>query len=194
MRTLIVFATLTLLAGATPTAAQTFGFGAHAGVSLPTGEYADRAGTGFSGGLDLWYPLGSMVPGLSWYTSADAIAHNVESDDDIDDGFLHIPVMTGLRFDVPVGPVAAFATGQLGIVFSRAPAVNFSAGTVEIESNSDMNSGFGFNVGGGLQLTDNLYAGVKYYPLGSMEFEHGDILTQEVDVSFLDIYVGFGVR
>lgn len=194
MRKCTVFALLALFTGAAPAAAQTFGFGAHAGVSLPMGEYADRTDLGFSGGLDLWYPLGTVGRGLSWYTSADAIAHSVESDNDIDDGFLHIPVMTGLRFDVPVGPVAVFANGQLGVIFSRAPAVNFSAGTIEIDSDSDMNSSFGFNVGGGLQLTDNLYAGVKFYPLGSMEFEHGEILTQELDVSFLDIYLGFGVR
>lgn len=190
MRTFIVLATLALFTGATPAAAQTLGFGAHAGVSLPTGSYSDVAETGFSGGLDLWYPLSTVVPGLSWYSSADVVGHSVDGSDG---GFLHVPLMTGLRFDVPVGPVAAFATGQLGVVFSRAPDIDFGVGNAVLDGSSKTGSGFGFNVGGGLQLTNNIYAGVKYYPLGGTDFEWGTG-TQEIDVSFLDIYVGFGVR
>lgn len=189
MRRFIVCATLALFAGSTPAAAQTFGFGAHAGVSLPTGDYSDVAELGFLGGLDLWYPLSALVPGLSWYTSADAIGHSVDAEN-VDGGFLHIPLMTGLQFDVPVGPVSAFATGQLGIVFSKPPD-DFRFGNIVIEGDSETSSEFGFNFGAGLQLTDNIYAGVKYYPLGDTEFEGA---TGPIDVSFLDIYVGFGVR
>lgn len=193
MRKFIVCATLAFFAGTTPAAAQTFGFGAHAGVSLPTGDYADNAELGFLGGLDLWYPLSAMVPGLNWYTSVDAIAHSVEPEG-ADGGFLHIPVMTGLQFDVPIGPVAAFATGQLGIIFSKAPDFDFGPGNAVLNGDSELGSEFGFNFGGGLQLTENVYAGVKYYPLGDKQFEYDAGFTQELDVSFLDIYVGFGVR
>lgn len=192
MRKFIVCATLALFASTTPAAAQTFGFGAHAGVSLPTGDYADNAELGFLGGLDLWYPLSAMVPGLNWYTSVDAIAHSAEPEG-VDGGFLHIPVMTGLQFDVPIGPVAAFATGQLGIIFSKAPD-DFRLGNVVLVGDSETGSEFGFNFGGGLQLTENIYAGVKYYPLGGTDFEGETGGAQEIDVSFLDIYVGFGVR
>jgi opacity protein-like surface antigen len=190
MKKTLAFALLGMLFATAPAAAQTFGFGAHAGVSIPTGDYGDLAGTGFSGGLDLWYPLTMAAPGLSWYTSADVTAHGLEGDGD--GGFLYIPLMTGLRFDIPVGTtMAAFVTGQLGLIFNRGPDLDFGIGEVNAETGTN----FGFNFGGGLQLTDNIYAGVKYYPLGDTDFEYeGADNPAEFDVSFLDIYVGFGVH
>lgn len=186
MKRVIVFALLAFIGATAPAAAQTFGFGAHAGVSFPTGDYGDFVETGFSGGLDLWYPLSATLP-LSWYTSADAVAHSVE---DSDSGFLYFPLMTGLRFDVPVGPAALFATGQLGVVFTRGP-------DNEVFGDAQFGAEFGYNVGGGVQLTDNVYAGVKYYPLGDIDFEYdgaGENFDNTADVSFFDIYVGFGVN
>lgn len=189
MRNSIVLATLLVFGlGSAPAAAQTFGFGAHAGVSVPTGSYADDADLGFMGGVDLWYPLAMAGGALSWYSSVDAIAHSVDIDD-ADTGFLYVPVMTGLRFDVPVGPIGAFATGQLGVVLTRGPS-DVTVGPITYDS-SDWGTDFGFNVGGGLQLTNNIYAGAKYYPLGDVNFEGA---TDPSDVSFLDIYIGFGVR
>lgn len=190
MRKLFVLATLALFGfGNAPAAAQTFGFGAHAGVSVPTGSYSDHAELGFLGGLDLLYPLAMVTPALSWYTSVDAIAHS-SARESVEGGFLYVPVMTGLRFDVPVGPMAAFATGQLGLVMAKPPS-DLRVGDVIVEGDSDWTNSFGFNVGGGLRLTDNIYAGVKYYPLGGVDFQFDDTVVNE-DVSFLDIYVGFG--
>ena len=193
MRKFVVLtALLTFAAGASPAAAQTFGFGAHAGVSVPMGDYSETTDLGFLGGLDLVYPLGMLGGGLGWYTSVDAIAHGV-SDDEVDSGYLFVPVMTGLRLDVPVGPVAAFLTGQVGAVFSKAPSMEIPGGD---DVDSKIGTTFGFNFGGGLQVTDNVYAGVKYYPLGGVDFEYeeaGITVGGEADVSFLDIYLGFGV-
>jgi opacity protein-like surface antigen len=198
MRAFLVLTTALLFSlGSAPVSAQTFGIGAHGGVSVPTGDYSDGTELGFLGGIDLWYPLTMVTPALSWYTSADAVAHSVDADD-MDSGFLYVPVMTGLRFDVPLGPAAAFATGQLGLVLAKGPS--FEAGTngttVDVDSNWTTN--FGFNVGGGLQLTDNIYAGVKYYPLSGIDFEYESFEDvagfDDYDVSFLDIYIGFGVR
>ncbi len=192
MRTFFVL-TMALLfgVGSAPAAAQTFGIGAHAGVSIPTGDYSDGADLGFLGGVDLSYPLSMVTPALSWYTSVDAIAHSV-ADDDVDSGFLYVPAMTGLRFDLPVGPVAAFATGQLGLVMAKGPSFDMPGG------DSNWSTNFGFNIGGGLQLTNNIYAGVKYYPLSGIDFKYdgleGAAGFNDADVSFLDIYIGFGVR
>lgn len=184
MRKTILFATMALVASTAPAAAQTFGFGAHAGVSLPTSDYGDVAETGFLGGLDLVYPLYGLAPGLGWYSSVDAIAH---SWDNIDNGALYVPIMTGLRFTIPAGPIALFATGQLGAILTRGPSNDEGL-------DPELGTEFGFNFGGGLHLTENVYAGVKYYPLGDVDFGYDgtdDVLT--ADVSFLDIYVGFGV-
>lgn len=170
-----------LFGAAAPAAAQ-FGFGAHAGVSIPTGDYGDAAELGFGGGLDLVLPL-AMVPGLGWYTSADVIAHSVE---DIDDGFLYAPLMTGVRFDFGAGPIGVFLNGQAGLVFHQPPDAGLLAG------DGDWGSDFGFVLGGGARITDNVYAGLKYYPL-NLDFEYEGGTIEDADVSFLDIYVGFGV-
>lgn len=196
MRNWIVLTTLLLFGvGTGPAAAQTFGFGAHAGVSIPTSDFSDAAETGFLGGLDLWYPLATVVPGLSWYTSADAIGHSAEAEN-LDGGFLFVPLMTGLQFDVPVGPIALFANGQAGAILTRGPDV----GADNIVTDSpELGTEFGFNVGGGVNVTDRMYVGLKYYPLGDVEFEYeadvtdGDV-TRTQNVSLLTIYVGFGVR
>jgi opacity protein-like surface antigen len=177
------FLTAALVAWGAPADAQTFGFGAHAGVSLPTGSYSDVADLGFSGGLDLTMPLAMVTPALSWYTSIDAIGHSASAEA-ADGGFLHIPLMTGVRFDVgALGMVRPFATGQLGVAFSNGPSFNDS-------SESDTN--FGFALGGGLQLTQNVYAGANWFNLGNVTYAPGTAGT--VPVRFVDIYLGFGVR
>lgn len=190
MRNSIVFATLLVFGlGGTPAAAQA-GFGAHAGVSIPTGDYSDGAEVGFLGGLDLAVPLAAVSPALSWYSSVDAIAHSVDVDD-ADTGYLYVPVMTGLRFDIPIGPLSAFATGQAGLVLTRGPSFEGAIGPIQFESDAEWGTDFGFNLGGGLQLTDNIYGGVRYWPLSGLNFEYPNS-SVEADVSFFDIYVGFG--
>lgn len=201
MKKLITLATVAVFfIAAAPAAAQTFGFGAHAGLSLPVGDYGDTgsvdagfAEMGFSGGLDLWYPL-IMVPGLSWYTSVDAIAHSTDEEGSgiaADAGYQYYPLMTGVRFDIPVGAVGLFATGQLGVVFARPPAADFGGG----ELDSDLTTRFGFSLGAGVQATDNIYGGLKFYPMGDVDWSWDDeAQTQTLPVSFLDIYVGFGVH
>jgi hypothetical protein len=191
MRKTLASTALALMVAAAPLTAQSFGFGAHAGVSIPTGDYADGVDLGFSGGLDLWYPIGDF--GLSWYTSADAVAHNVDSDA-IDGGFLYVPVMTGARFDIPAGPVSLFLTGQGGVILTKGPDYEGAAGAPVAYAESNFGTTFGFNVGGGVQVTDHIYAGVKYYPLGDVEFDYENEGSIEGDVSFFDVYVGFGVK
>ena len=188
MRKLTVCTFVALLAFAGPAAAQStnFGLGAFAGVSLPTGDYGDAAELGFAGGLDLFYPLG--MSGLSWLSTASVSAHSVD-DPDADGGFLFIPLLTGLRYDIAAGPVGVFVNGQAGAIFNKGPEGDFFGVAVD----SDWSTEFGFALGGGVQATENIYAGVKYFPLGDVEFSYGDAeVTGEV--SFLEIFVGFGVR
>lgn len=182
-----VILTAALVAWSAPAAAQTFGFGAHAGVSVPTGDYSDVADLGFSGGLDLTYPLLMVSPALSWYTSADAVAHSASSEA-TDGGFLYFPILTGLRVDAgAIGMIRPFATGQLGLVLARGPNIP--------NSSTQTGTEFGWALGGGLQLTDNVYAGVKWFNLGDVDFGYDPAVADFTQsVSFLDIYLGFGVR
>ncbi len=183
MRALATLAlTLGFLAGGAPSAAQTFGFGAHAGVSIPTGDYSDLADVGFSGGLDFRLPLAMVTPALSWYSSIDAVGHSASAEA-IGGGFLTVPLLTGVRFDLgTLGMIRPFGTGQLGLAFIRSPEV----GAVDAATNTE----FAFALGGGLQLTDNLYAGLRWFNLGSVDFEPPELGSPSV--SFLDIYLGFG--
>lgn len=197
MRNLTVWTFVALLAFAGPATAQStnFGVGAFAGVSLPMGDFGDDsdaqsgfAEIGFVGGLDLFYPLG--MTGLSWLTSASVSAHSIDEETaGADGGYLFIPLMTGARYDIAAGPLGVFLTGQGGVVFNKGPSFELLAETVE----SDWGTAFGFALGGGVQATENIYAGVKYFPLGDVDFRYpdGDIAQ---DVSFLEIFVGFGVR
>jgi hypothetical protein len=201
MKKLIALAAVVgLIAVTTPAGAdaQTFGLGAHVGLSIPTGDYgsvdgpdAGYAKGGASGGLDLWFPI-MVVPGLKWYTSVDAIGHGVSGDaftGSGSGGYLIVPIMTGVRFDVPVGRIAAFGTAQLGAVLSRPPSVDFGGGEVS----GDFATNFGFTLGGGVQFTKYLYGGIKYYPLGNTELSWGDNTTER-SINFFDVYVGFGVH
>ncbi len=181
-----VIATAAVLAWSAPGAAQTFGFGAHAGVSLPMGDYGDVASTGFSGGVDLTFPLAMVSPAVSWYTSADAAAHSVD-DADLDGGFLFFPVMTGLRLDVgTLGMMRPFLTGQAGVAFTRGPDFNGAS--------AETGTQLGFALGGGLQLTPNVYAGAKWFNLGDVDFGYDNLDDITQSVSYVDIYLGFGVR
>jgi hypothetical protein len=171
--------TAAILAWSGPAAAQTFGFGAHAGVSIPTGNFSDVADVGFSGGLDFTLPLAMVTPALSWYTSADVAGHS-PSADGLDGGFLSIPVLTGVRFDMPLGMVRPFLTGQAGVGFVRGPSLPNQSASTE--------TGFAYGLGGGLQLTNNVYAGAKWFNLSETTGPGAG------SVSYVDIYVGFGVR
>lgn len=205
MRKFTVVLTIVLLVAAAPAAAQTFGFGVHAGVSLPMGDYGDTGGDnqeagfaelGFTGGVDLFYPL-LMAPGLSWLTSASAVAHSVDDEAftgtgfEVEGGYLMFPLMTGLRFDVPAGPLGLFAQGQLGVVLVQGPSFEF--GTERAES--DFGTKFGFNIGGGVQVNRNIYVAARYFPLGDTDLNYeGETTPGTQNISFLDILVGFAVR
>lgn len=198
MRNLIVWTVVALLAFAGPATAQStnFGLGAFAGVSMPMGDFGDDASNesgfaeiGFVGGLDLFFPLG--MTGLSWLTSASVSAHSIDEETTgSDGGYLFIPLVTGARYDIAAGPLGVFLTGQGGVVFNKGPSFEPVLGeTVE----SDWGTDFGFALGGGVQATENIYAGVKYFPLGDVDFRYQDTDIGQ-NVSFLEIFVGFGVR
>ena len=199
MRNLIVWTFVALLAFAGPATAQStnFGLGAFAGVSMPMGDFGDDATggesgfaeMGFVGGLDLFFPLG--MTGLSWLTSASVSAHSIDEETTgREGGYLFIPLVTGARYDIAAGPLGVFLTGQGGVVFNKGPDFEPTVGeTIE----SDWGTDFGFALGGGIQATENIYAGVKYFPLGDVEFA-GEATTSTQNVSFLEIFVGFGVR
>ncbi|MFO7893325.1 MAG: hypothetical protein R6U63_06320, partial [Longimicrobiales bacterium] len=83
-----------------------------------------------------------------------------------------------------------FATGQVGAIFAKAPSADFGAGEID----ADLGTELGFSIGAGVQATEYIYGGLKFYPMGDVEWSWEDGTTQTQSVSFFDIYVGFGVR
>jgi hypothetical protein len=200
-----VFCVVVALLAAAPTGAQTFGFGAHAGPSVPLSDYAASSGEmgggalmGYFGGLDLWYPLESVTPALSWYTSLDVVAN--QADEAVvgrtgtfaDGGYLLIPLMTGLRYDIGEAP-NLFVTGQAGLVLTRGPDEFYPYGFGD--GGPTLGAGFGFNGGLGAQLTERMSVAAKYYPLSGLEFDYEDADSSlEQDVHMLTISFGYSVR
>lgn len=210
MRILLVLTTIALFGLPAVTAAQStdFGVGAYVGVSLPMSDYGDddpndddaaHAGPGVAAGLDLYYPLGQARRAW-WLTSIGVNSHPV---DDVDfpgadvGGFLHFPLFTGLRYDIPIGGYAAYLAGQVGAVFIKAPDVESDA----FSRDSDWTTQLGFALGAGFQATERVHLGARWIPLGDVDLNYDDttagatVTTSDVQhVSFLDIFIGFSVR
>ncbi len=188
-----------------PWAPRRSGYGTHVGLSSPEGRYAARDGQDAGGGtarvaagLDLWVPLTSITPALSWYTSADVAWHHVYSGGVrgrtggfVEGSYFYAPLMTGLRYDLREELPDVFVTGQAGLVLAKGLSEFYPFGGAS--GSPKLGSKFGFTVGAGIQLTPTLSLGARYYPLGTVNFDYSgasDPLKQ--DVSFLEI--GFGLR
>lgn len=206
-KSLVIAMACTAFAVAAPLSAQStaFGIGAYAGVSLPLSDYAadntddsGSAGIGITAGLDLYYPL-AMAGQLNWLTSVGVNAHGADEegftlgDGGDAGGYLMFPIVTGLRYDIPLGLRSVFVTGQAGVSIARAPSIAFGAESAD----SDWATPFTWTVGGGFQATENVHFGARYVSLGDVEWTYEGTLvngTFNPSVSFVDIYLGFGVH
>lgn len=181
------------------------GGGVAGGISIPTGDYGDDSGNdaglatiGFTvlARMQIGIPT---VPGLAWTASAGVTSHGV--DDALADGlvdlggedvevgrYLGIPLMTGLKFSVPINEAASvYGTGEMGIFLAKGPTIEASGEEAEYRWASK----FGFALGGGIQLSRRFGLGFRYVPLGDVEsdimFDDGSNLDVEGPVSYLDI-------
>lgn len=212
MRNCLVIAAGLLFLGVSGAAAQStdFGVGAYVGASIPVHEYGDddvndanagHADLGISAGVELYYPFGEARQ-MWWLTTVGVTSHAVGELPDVPDdatvnGYLMFPLMTGLRYDIPISDYAAFLTAQVGGMFLKGPDIESSAVSVD----SDWTTMFGFAVGAGFQATDRAHLGIRWMPLGDadLDFETtaGGTSTQTnevVNISFIDLYIGFAVR
>lgn len=182
-----------------------------AGLSLPTGDYADDIGndagfatTGATVLAQLSTPI-STAENLAWIGTAGITSHGV--DDEVADilvgagavnvdvgRYWGVPVLTGLRYDIPISEMAAiFGTGQLGVVFAKGPTIEASGQTATYNVATTL----GFAVGGGVQFNPRFGIGMRYLPLGDIEaeveFDSGASTEVEAPVSYLDIYGSFTI-
>ncbi|MFW5947371.1 MAG: hypothetical protein ACOCUW_02655 [Gemmatimonadota bacterium] len=182
--------------------AQSFVIGAHGGMASPQGDFSSTSGTEAGGGLtglnvgvDALYSLESVLPKLSWYSSLDFVRNPIagslpdRAGAFVDGTYYFVPLMTGIRYDLAPGVPALFFTAQAGLVFARGPERLYPWGFGDMSPK--LSTAFGYNVGAGFQMTPNLHAGVKYYPLGTVEMEYENAPDPlEQDVSFLEFHIG----
>jgi hypothetical protein len=171
-------------------------FGILGGVSLPAGDFGEDksfnldtgkgdgfATTGFGGGIEILYPVGT--PGLNWQTTAaflyngfdDTELINYIDDDDaeVDAGnYFIIPVITGLSYQAPLSPTLdALLLGQIGVAFIKKTDMELSYPNDDYTLNVEfgMATSFSFGVGAGLLINDKFNVTFRYLGCGEPEFD-----------------------
>jgi hypothetical protein len=197
----VIAAVVALLVGFGSVGAQGLEMGVRVAASPTLGDYGARTGEtaggaplGYSAGVDFGVPLAGLTPALSWYTSAGAVWHAAEAvmgrtGSVVSGRWLHVPVVTGLRYELGQVAPSVSLSAQGGLMLSRAPAVFYPLGMGAQEPQFGANPAL--TLGVGFRLTDHLSLGARYHPRQTMEFQYSNtdaVLRQ--DVSFLEIYMG----
>jgi len=201
IRKLLAPALLLGAALAHPARAQTvlpLSFEVRGGVAIPTGDFADGAGTGFNVGATVHYRVAPMVSVFAGYEYA---RFAVDSIDDfefpgVDANFIDQGFRAGARFEVPL---AGAMTGLQPWVEGSATFYQTSAtatdGTTTVDIEADRK--VGFQVGAGLNFAVapkiSLSPGVRYHS-HKAEFDFGDGDTAEADVNYFTIDLGVHIR
>lgn len=186
-------------------------FGIFAGISNPIGDFSDNSITGrlnsdnfmddgpgfakfgFTGGVEMTYPLGA--PGLGWYSSA-AFIYNAFDDGaiknmyeeggwnvkSIDAGnWTTIQLASGLNYVTPLSPTLDFLVlGQLALSFVNPPSTTvkydgylssdeYDVGTEKLDLESA--TSLGFVVGAGLVISKKFNVAVRYIGAGEAEMD-----------------------
>lgn len=199
IRKLVAPALLLGAALAHPARAQSIlplSFEARGGVAIPTGDFDDGAGTGWSVGGAVFY---RVVPMVSVYGGFEHARFSTDSDADFegidsnltDDGF-----RLGARFDVPFGALTGVSPWvEGGATFNRT-SIHLSDDTGSSVS-VDSDRSVGFEVGGGLSFNVapriSLTPGVRYR---SHTADFGDTTDgpAKVDVNHLTVDLGVHIR
>jgi opacity protein-like surface antigen len=199
IRKLLVPALVLGAALAQPARAQTIlplSFEARGGVAIPTGDFADGAGTGFNVGATVHYRVAPMV---SVYAGYEYLRFAVDSLDDfegVDAHFVDQGFRAGARFEVPLAGtmtgIQPWAEGGATFYQTSATATD---GTTSVDLKADRK--VGFEVGAGLNFAVapkiSLSPGVRYHS-HKAEFDFGDGDTAEGDVNYFTVDIGVHIR
>ena len=165
--------------------AQNSHFGVYGALSMPMADFGDDSGekagyasTGFGGGLELSFPVGS---GFSVAANASGIFNKMDLGkaedffgDAMDVGYwMNIPVMIGLKYEPQTSSsMALYGIAQAGVNIVRAPTMEMRIFGVKTEFTSDAVTSFGFGVGGGAVINERFTIGVRYLSLGEPEIKY----------------------
>jgi opacity protein-like surface antigen len=201
IRKLLAPALLLGAALAHPARAQTvlpLSFEGRGGVAIPTGDFDDGTGLGWSVGGTVFFRAAPMVSVFGGFehamftTDDDADFEGIDSDI-TDNGF-----RLGARFDVPTGALTGLSPWvEGGATFNRT-SINLSDGEGQSASFSS-DRAVGFEVGAGLSFNVaprvSITPGVRYR---SHKADFGDIFEEgesvELDVNYFTIDLGVHIR
>jgi hypothetical protein len=180
IRTLAVVSALALAAAAVPAEAQLpFRLGVQAGASIPTGDMADGAKTGYHVGL-----LAEAKPMLLPVGVRGDIIYNefgLEDDElgDIDVDFRLLNVNANAILELPGVGLRPYLLGGLGW---------YQGWFVSDDDDTDKESAVGFNVGGGIRFgLSGFGAAVEaHYRTVNLDFDGvGELETRFIPISFV---------
>jgi opacity protein-like surface antigen len=197
-RKLLVPALVLGAALAQPARAQTIlplSFEARGGVAIPTGDFADGAGTGFNVGATVHYRVAPMV---SVYAGYEYLRFAVDSLDDfegVDANITDQGFRAGARFEVPLAAVTGIQPWVEGGATFYQTTITASDGTLSEHLDADRK--VGFEVGAGFNFAVapkiSIAPGVRYHS-HKAEFDFGDGDTAEADVNYFTIDLGVHIR
>ncbi len=142
-RTLKGLAALAMMA-TTASVAQAqggLGFGLHAGAALPMGDFGDVAGTGFQVGGELGFNPAALPVGVRIDVDFNRFGIDVEGLD-VDGHFQALSGTANALLKIPATAISPYLVGGLGLYNMK----------VDVEGESESETKFGIQVGGGLQF------------------------------------------
>ncbi|SOD03503.1 Outer membrane protein beta-barrel domain-containing protein [bacterium JGI 053] len=184
---------------AQPARAQTIlplSFEARGGVAIPTGDFADGAGTGFNVGATVHYRVAPMVSVYAGYEYVRFAVDSLGDVEGVDAHFIDQGFRAGARFEVPL---AGTMTGlqpwvEGGATFNQT-TVSASNGSASVDIDADRK--VGFEVGAGLNFAVapkiSIAPGVRYHS-HKAEFDFGGGDTAEGDVNYFTVDLGVHIH
>lgn len=164
----------------------------HAGAFFPRGEFGstdqddDNSGfatTGFTVVGEYTYPAGN-IPGLGLIGTISFSANSInedelfgDSDPQVDGGYwINAPIMIGTKYEAKFSPaVDLYGLGQVGINVSSGPTIEAEFGETDTVTETQSLGGatsFGFTVGAGAVINDQINVGLRYQGLGEPEISN----------------------
>lgn len=189
-----------------------------AGSAFPVGGFIDEeegsAAIGINAGIQYSYPLSES--GIGVFGGVDVNYNGLQDDvkDEIEESFtgigedvditypkyINIPITAGVNYTADLEKIGLFV--ELGLAYNFLKITNFEieVGSENLKLEFNTASNFGFKIGGGILVNDNLSISLNYFALGEHDIDgEADIsggfgsgnINLEREVSLLTINIGY---
>lgn len=196
----------------------------HAGAFFPQGEFGSTdqddensafATTGLTVVGEYTYPvgppglgvLGTVSLSVNGFNENEAFNQFGQNEVDIESGYwINAPIMGGVKYVVEFSPtIDLYGLGQVGININNGPASTIKSKNLnyKIKQSFGNATSFGFTIGSGVVINNNLNISVRFQDLGKPELtldekikEEGEVVEKEsedVDIPLSGIQLLIGV-